>query len=384
VTLDAQLQADLDALEARGLLRSLHEVSGLPGPRMRVDGQPVLMLAGANYLDLAGDPRLVQAARDATAEQGTAAGGARLISGNLAAHGALEDELASFLGMESALLFSTGYMANLGVLTALAGPGDAIVSDSLNHASIIDAARLSRADVHVFRHGEPEDLERVGRECAGARRRLLVTDGVFSMDGDTAPLGELLPIARRHDMLLLVDDAHGVGVLGPGGRGTAAQHGVLPDLVIGNLGKALGSFGAFVACSAVMREHLINTARSFIFTCGLPAGPVAAARAGLSIIRGPEAWRGPNLLGLAERLRKGLVDAEYDVGRSSTQIVPILVGANQRTMQLCEQALERGVYAQGIRYPSVPEGTARIRLTPSCGHTPDDIDEVVSVFRALR
>ena len=155
-------------------------------------------------------------------------------------------------------------------------------------------------------------------------------------------------------------------------------------MVIGNLGKALGSFGAFVACSAVLREYLINTARSFIFTCGLPAGPVAAARTGLEIIRGREAWRGPKLLALAEQLRKGLLDAGYDVGRSSTQIVPAVVGANQRTMQLCEQALARGVYAQGIRFPSVPEGTARIRFTPTCGHTPEDIDEVVSVFRALR
>ncbi len=350
---------------------------------MQVDGRAVLMLAGANYLDLAADPRVVAAANDATTESGTAAGGARLISGNLALHEALEAELASFSGMASALLFSTGYMANLGVITALAGEGDAIVSDSLNHASIIDACRLSRADVHVFRHNDHDDLARVARACSGARRRVLVLDGVYSMDGDCARLDELVPVAREHDLVVVLDDAHGFGILGKHGRGTAELCGIEVDLLIGNLGKALGSFGAFVACSRVLREYLVNTARSFIFTCGLPTGPVAAARRALEIVSA-EPERRERLLARAAELRAGLADAGYDTGSSSSQIIPAIVGSNEAAMRLCERALERGVFAQGIRYPSVAEGSARIRLTPTCAHGADDIRSVVEVFRELR
>lgn len=350
---------------------------------MRVDGRDVLMLAGANYLDLAGDPRVVEAAADAARSVGTASGGARLISGNLAVHEALEADLADFLGAEAALLFSTGYMANLGVLTALAGPQDAIVSDALNHASTIDACRLSRAEVHVFRHGDSEDLARVAGALAGRRRRILVLDGVYSMDGDTAPLARLVPIARAHDMIVVLDDTHGIGVLGAQGRGSTELAGVAADVVVGNLGKAFGSFGAFVATNALVREWLVNTSRPFIFTCALPAAAAAAARAALHIaIAEPE--RRARVLARAEELRRGLRAHGFDTGASSTHIVPLVVGDNARAMELCEQALERGVYAQGIRYPSVPEGAARLRLTPTAGHTPDDIARVVALFASLR
>ena len=370
------MEHELEELREAGLERGLRRIEGLPGPRMRVDGREALMLAGANYLDLAGDARVRAAAREATERSGCAAGGSRLISGNLALHEELELELANFLGSPAALVFSTGYMANLAVLTTLAGPDDVIVSDALNHASIIDGCRLSRSEVRVFRHNDPDDLRRVARGLAGFRRRLLVLDGVYSMDGDMARLREMLPIAREHELLVVLDDAHGLGVLGANGRGAAELEGVEPDVWIGNLGKALGSFGAYVAGSARLRDLLINRARSFIFTCALAPAPLGAAREALRIVRS-EPWRRRELGERAEQLRKGLTAHGFDTGRSTTHIVPAIIGANEAVMSVCERALARGVYAQGIRYPSVPEGQARIRFTPSCSHTPEDIDYVV-------
>lgn len=350
---------------------------------MRVDGRSVLLLAGSNYLDLAGDPRVLAGAARALEEFGAAAGGSRLISGNSSLHEALETELADFLETQSALCFSTGYMANLGVLTALAGPDDVIVSDALNHASIVDACRLAGAETRVFRHADAADLARIAAGLAGYRRRILVVDGVYSMDGDTAPLAELVPIARDHDMFVVVDDAHGVGVLGPDGRGVAAQARVHIDVVIGNLGKAFGSFGAFAACSSTVREFLINTARSFIFTCALAPPCVGAARAALRVVR-DEPQRRAVLAARASQLRDGLAAAGYDTGRSHTHIVPAIVGENERAMWLAERGLEAGIYAQGIRYPSVPRGAARLRFTPMSSHTPAEIERAVATFGELR
>jgi 8-amino-7-oxononanoate synthase len=380
--LDAALSRELESLREIGLERSLRSIEGLPGPRMRVDGRSVLMLASANYLDLAGDPRVLAAAGEALARHGAAAGGSRLIAGNTALHEALERELADWLGFEAALLWSTGYMANLGVLTALAGAEDVILSDALNHASTIDACRLSGARTLVFRHNDVEDLERLARGCAGFRRRLIVVDGVYSMEGDTAPLARIAAVARAHDAVVVLDDTHGIGVLGAAGRGTAELEGVSPDLVVGNLGKALGSFGAFVACSERVRAALVNRSRSFIFTCALAPASVGAARAALAIARA-EPWRRKALLERAEQLRAGLARAGFDTLAASTHVVPAVVGDNARTMELCERALARGVYAQGIRFPSVPAGTARLRFTPTCAHTAEEIAEVVELFRTL-
>jgi glycine C-acetyltransferase/8-amino-7-oxononanoate synthase len=360
----------------------MRRVEGLPGPRMRVDGRDVLMLAGSNYLGLSGHPEVVRGAADAAAAWGGAAGGSRLINGNLGLHETLEAELARFAGAPATLLFSTGYMANLGVLTTLAGPDDVIVSDALNHASIVDACRLSRAQVRTFRHNDPEDLARVAGELAGFGRRILVTDGVYSMDGDVARLRDLVPVARAHEMIVVVDDAHGLGVLGTRGRGAVEIEDVEPDVVLGNLGKALGSFGAYVACSREVREWLINVARAFIFTCGVAPAAAGAALAALRVLqREPE--RRKRLLERAEQLRRGLQAAGYETGSSTTQIVPAIVGDNARVMALCEAALGRGVYAQGIRYPSVPAGSERIRFTPMASHTAEDIAQVVEVFAEL-
>ncbi|MCP4007153.1 MAG: 8-amino-7-oxononanoate synthase [bacterium] len=380
--LDAALEAELAELRDADLYRSLRRVSGLQGPRMRVDGRDVLMFAGANYLGLAGDPRVIRAGVEAAEAHGCAAAGSRLINGNLELHEALEQELATFTGRDAGLVYSSGYMANVGVITALAGPDDVIVSDALNHASTIDACRLSRAQTRVFRHNDPADLARVAAGLSGFRRRILVADGVYSMDGDMARLREMIPIAREHDMVCVLDDAHGLGVLGDLGRGVEEVEGVSVDVSIGNLGKALGSFGAFVTCSERMREYLINVSRPFIFTCAVAPSALGAARESLRLLR-TEPERRARLHTRAEQLRNLLRDAGFDTGASTTHIVPAIVGENDTVMRLCEAGLERGIYAQGIRYPSVPRGSARIRFTPMAEHTQEDIERVAKTFAEL-
>jgi 8-amino-7-oxononanoate synthase len=381
-SLDAQLADELRELKAHDRLRIMPHAAGRLGPCMRVQGRDVWMFAGANYLDLAADPRVLDAAQAALFEHGAAAGGARLICGNLPVHEGLERELATFLGCEAALLFSTGYMANLGVLTALAGPGDLIVSDALNHASLIDACRLSGARIEVFAHGDADAAADALRKHR-ARRRLLVVDGLYSMEGDIAPLADLHAVAQRHDAVLVLDDTHGIGVLGASGRGASELAGTEVDLWVGNLGKALGSFGAFVAGSARLREYLVNRARSFIFTCGLPPTCAAAAQAGLRVLQA-EPQRRRDLLARAEQLRTGLRELGYDTGSSVAHIVPVIVGEDRAALELCARLLEQGVFAQAIRPPSVPERTARLRLTPMSSHTQEQVDEVIAAFARLR
>jgi len=369
----------LEAIRRQGTYRRMRILEGAQAPRMRVDGRDVWLFAGSNYLDLAHHPEVVEAAAGAARDWGCAAGGSRLISGNLALHEALEAELADFLGVEAALVFATGYMANAGVIPALVGPGDLVVSDALNHASIVDGCRLSRAGVRVFAHGDPGALEDALREAAPGGRRgrrvLVALDGVYSMDGDTAPLAEMVPLARARGAMVLVDDAHGTGTLGPAGRGTPELHGVGEgvDVLVGTLGKALGSFGAFAAGSAALRDLLVNTARSFIFSCALAPPQAAAARAALRLVQ-REPWRRERLQGNAARLRAALAERGVSTAPSHTHIVPVVLADNERTMRTCERLLERGFYAQGIRHPSVPEGSARLRLTPMAGHPEEAID----------
>ncbi|CAG0951454.1 partial glycine C-acetyltransferase, partial [Myxococcaceae bacterium] len=282
MNLDEHAEQTLTAIRSRGTHRSLRVVDGPQGPRMRIRGSEVLLFAGSNSLDLAHHPEVVEASVRAAREYGCAAGGSRLISGNHSLHERLEEELAEHLGAESALVFATGYMANVGILPALVAPGDLLVSDSLNHASIVDGCRLSRADVRVFPHADTAALEAIlAAEAASRRRILLVADGVYSMDGDVAPLAEMARLARRHGAIFVLDDAHGTGTLGKNGRGSAEHAGVEDgiDAIVGTLGKSLGSFGAFVAGSRSLRELLVNTARSFIFSCALSPPQVEAARA---------------------------------------------------------------------------------------------------------
>ena len=366
----------LGAIRARGTYRRMRVLDGAQGPRMRVDGREVLVFAGSNYLDLAHHPEVVEAAARAAREHGCAAGGSRLITGNLAVHEALEGELAEFLGTEAALVWGTGYMANVGVLPALAGPGDAIVSDALNHASIIDGCRLARADVHVFRHGDLGHLAETLRAVAKPRRRVvLVVDGVYSMDGDVAPLAGIVALARESGAILVLDDAHGTGTLGKRGRRSAELFGVEDgvDVLVGTLGKALGSFGAFVAGSAKLRDLLVNVARSFIFSCALSPPQAEAARAALHVMQ-REPWRREALQANSERLRRRLDGYGVSTEPSTTHVVPVVVGKNAATMSACGRLLERGFFAQGIRHPTVPEGTARLRLTPMATHAEAEID----------
>jgi 8-amino-7-oxononanoate synthase len=381
---DPLAETSLAALRARGTYRRMRILEGAQGPRVVVDGRPVLHFAGSNYLDLAHHPEVIEASVRAARDYGCASGGSRLISGNLSLHEHLEEELAELLGTEAALVFGTGYMANAGVIPTLAGRGDVIVSDALNHASIIDGCRLARAETRVFAHGDLDALEETLRRVATSRRRvLLAVDGVYSMDGDLAPLGEIVALARRFGAMVLLDDAHGTGALGARGGGTAehlgADRGI--DVVVGTLGKALGSFGAFVAGSAALRDLLVNVARSFIFSCALAPPQVEAARAALRLL-GREPWRRGRLRDNGERLRGLLGDRGVSTDPSTTHIIPVILGENQRTMATCERLLERGFFAQGIRPPSVPEGSARLRLTPMATHGEEEIDALADAVAA--
>jgi len=366
----------LAAIRARGTHRRMRVLEGAQGPRMRVDGREVLLFAGSNYLDLARHPEVVEASARAARDLGCAAGGSRLISGNLDVHEALEESLAKLFDAEAALVWTSGYAANVGVIPALVGRGDAVVSDALSHASIVDGCRLSRAAVRVFAHGDVDALDAALGEVARAHRRvLLAVDGVYSMEGDVAPVAEMVDLARRHGAMVLLDDAHGTGTLGATGRGSAEHCGVAEgiDVLLGTLGKGLGAFGAFVVGTRALRELLVNTARSFIFSCALAPPQVAAARAALAVVQ-REPWRRERLQANAARLRARLAGHGVDTHPSTTHIVPVVIGANETTMAVCERLLARGFYAQGIRHPSVPEGTARLRLTPMATHAEAEID----------
>jgi 8-amino-7-oxononanoate synthase len=338
-----------------------------------LEGREVLLLCSNNYLGLAEHHRVREAAAEAALRWGAGAGASRLISGNMGPHRALERLLAEFKRAPAALLFGSGYLANSGTIAALTGRGEVVLSDELNHASIIDGCRLSRAERFVYRH---RDLEHAawGLHRAGGRASLIVTDGVFSMDGDMAPLAELVELARRHRCRLLVDEAHGTGAVGPGGRGAVAAAGLTGevDVIVGTLGKALGSYGAYVCGSAELIELLVNTARPFVFSTALPPPSVGAAAAALELLASqPE--RVERLRRNAALMRSELRGAALDTGGSRTQILPVVVGAARAATALCEMALERGAFAQAIRPPTVPEGTSRLRLTVMATHRGEEL-----------
>ncbi len=372
----------LEELRDRGLHRRLRLVSGPQGPRVLLDGRPVLLLCSNNYLGLADHPRVRHAAAEAAMRWGAGAGASRLISGNMQPHRRLEERLAEFKGYEAALLFGSGYLANTGAIAALAGRDEVVFSDELNHASIIDGCRLSRAETFVYAHGDLEHLAWGLRE-AGGRGSLIVTDGVFSMDGDVAPLEELVELARRHDCRLMVDEAHATGALGPGGRGSVAAAGLSGeiDLVVGTLGKALGSYGAYACAGRETVDYLVNAARTFVFSTALPPPVLAAADAALELLAaGPH--RVERLQANAATLRGALADEGLAVGGSETQIVPVTVGDAERAMELCERALGRGVFAQGIRPPTVPEGSSRLRFTVMATHRRGELQRAARLVGA--
>ena len=362
----------LEELESSGLRRRLRLVDGPQAPTVLLDGQPVLLLCSNNYLGLADHPRLRRAAADAALSLGTSAGASRLLSGSMSIHFELEERLAAFKGTEAALLFGSGYLANTGTIAALARQGEVVCSDELNHASIIDGCRLAGAETFVYRHADAEHLEWGLRRAAGAS--LIVTDGVFSMDGDVAPLSELSDLARRHRCRLMVDEAHATGCLGPGGRGSVAAAGLTDevDVIVGTLGKALGGYGAYVCGSDELIDFLVNSARPCIFSTAPPPPAVAASSAALELLQ-ERPKRVEKLRANAAALRSGLLEQGLEPAGSETQIVPLVIGEADDAMALCERLLEDGLFAQAIRPPTVPPGTCRLRLTVMATHAIADL-----------
>ncbi len=383
-----EIEQRLDELERLGLSRRLRMVSGPQGPRVLLDGRPVLLLCSNNYLGLADHPRVRAAAAEAAMRWGVGAGASRLVSGTMTIHRRLEERLAAFAGSESCVLFGSGYLANQGAIGAIAGRGDTIFSDELNHASIIDGCRCSRAEVIVYKHGDADHLawclrqhSRNGRGRSHTGERLIVTDSVFSMDGDVAPLVEIAELAESYGARTIVDEAHAIGVLGPGGRGAVAQAGLQDeiDIVIGTLGKALGSYGAYVCASEEMVSYLINTARALIFSTAPSPPAVAGALAALELLE-ERPHRVQRLRSNARILRRALAAEGCPTEDIEMHIVPLLVGDERAAMRLCEAALEKGVYAQAIRPPTVAPGTSRLRLTMMASHTADELRNAARVL----
>ena len=375
-----EIEARLDELTELGLRRRMRMVSGPQGTHVVLDGEPVLLLCSNNYLGLADHPRVREAAADAAKRWGVGSGASRLVSGTMTIHRRLEERLAAFKGRESALLFGSGYLANLGVISSLARPGDVVFSDALNHASIIDGCRLSRAEVFVYDHGDTDHLA-WGIARAEGRGSLIVTDSVFSMDGDIAPLAEIVELARRHGLRTVVDEAHGTGTMGPEGRGALAAEDLVDevDVVVGTLGKALGAYGAFVACDRQMARYLLNSARTFIFSTAPSPPAVAGALAALELLE-ERPHRVARLQANAAALRLALREEGFDVDLAGTHILPLVIGDAAGAVAMCEEALSRGVFAQAIRPPTVPDGTSRLRLSVMASHREGELREAAGIL----
>jgi 8-amino-7-oxononanoate synthase len=373
----------LEALASQSLLRTRRVVEGPQGPLLQVEGTQELSFCSNDYLGLANHPALIAAATDALQRYGMGAGASPLISGHSRAHETLESELAAFVGMPSALVFGSGYMANLGVTAALVGKGDTVIVDRLAHASLIDGARLSGASLKVFPHNDAVRLEQVLARCTTGRK-LVLTDAVFSMDGDLAPLAALAAVCGRHDAWLLVDDAHGLGVHGPQGRGSLALAGVRAAhvLTMGTLGKAAGVAGAFVAGDAGVLAWILQRARTYMFSTAHPPALAAATSASLALIA-REDWRRERLQALAAQLRAGLAGLPWSLLPSATAIQPLIVGENATARALSAALRAQGIWVPAICPPTVPKGTARLRISLSALHTSADVARLVAALTAL-
>jgi 8-amino-7-oxononanoate synthase len=374
------LSENLLRRQAEGLYRSRHVTGAAQAPELIVDGRRMLAFCSNDYLGLAADERLAEAVRHGVARYGVGSGAAHLICGHSEAHHALEDELAEFTGRQRALLFSTGYMANLGVIAALLGRADSVFEDRLNHASLIDGGLLSRARLRRYAHADAQALESQLSGVAG--RKLVATDGVFSMDGDLAPLCELAAACGRCDAWLMIDDAHGIGVVGPQGRGSVAAAGLdetQAPVLMGTLGKALGTAGAFVAGTHELIETLIQFARPYIYTTAMPPAIAEATRVSLRIAAAEE-WRREHLLGLVQRFRHGAAQLGLNLMASETPIQPLVVGDSARAARWSEALWQQGVLVGAIRPPTVPEGAARLRVTLSASHSAAQVDALLEVL----
>jgi 8-amino-7-oxononanoate synthase len=377
------LSAELSALDHAGLRRSLSTRQGAQAAKIVLDGQELVNFGSNDYLALAADPRLAAAATAAIRAEGIGSGASPLITGHSESHQRLEQRLAEFEGTEAALLFPSGFAANLAAVTALAGPGDVVFSDAKNHASLWDGCRLSRADVRAYPHADWRQLDALLTRASGYRRRLIVTDSLFSMDGDLAPLVELAEVARRHEAMLLVDEAHTTGVFGAGGRGVAEYLGVEAAVTarVGTLSKALGSAGGFISGSRLLIEWLINRARSYIYSTAAPAAISAAALAAIEIvIAEPERRR--ELLQRAAALRMQLAALGWSPRQSASQIIQIVVGEPQRAVELSQRLRRHGLLVPAIRPPTVPEGEACLRVSLTWGHGEEQIAALLAGFGA--
>jgi 8-amino-7-oxononanoate synthase len=372
----------LDELKQLGLYRRTRMVSGPQGPRVVLDGRPVLVLCSGNSLGLADHPRVREAAADAAMRWGVGAGACRVTSGTMTLHRRLEERLARFLGADASV-FGSGSMANLGVIPALARKGEVVFHDELAHASIVDGCRLAGADVFAYRHADPEHLA-WGLAQSDGRGALIATDGVFGVDGDVAPLEELVGLARRHDVRVLVDEAQSIGALGPGGRGAVAEAGLEGevDVVTGSLGKALGSYGGFACCDHVTARFLVNSARTLHHSTAPPPVAIAAAMAALELLES-EPRRVEKLLANAEVLRAELAREGFEVAGASTHVIPLLIGEAEPAAHIVEYALEQGVFTEAVLPPGVPDGAARVRLAVMASHTRAELrDAARAVARA--
>jgi 8-amino-7-oxononanoate synthase len=378
------LETKLQALREQNLFRERRLLQSPQGVEIEIDGESLLAFCSNDYLGLAADGRVVAALQRGAAEYGAGSGASHLVTGHSVPHHALEEELAAFVGAERALVFSTGYMANLGVLTSLMGRGGLIVEDKLNHASLIDAARMARADSRRYAHGDVGRVEQLLQHHAVSK--LIATDAVFSMDGDIAPLPQLLALAEKCDSWLLADDAHGLGTLGTNGRGSFSHFGLgLNDPVIymGTLGKAFGTFGAFVAGSDTLIETLLQTARTYIYTTALPPAVAEATRESLRIVKS-ENWRRERLAELIKRFRQGAEQLGLDLMTSETAIQPIVLGSEQAALAATSSLRDLGILVPAIRPPTVPAGTARLRITLSALHELPHVDRLLEALASIK
>jgi glycine C-acetyltransferase len=371
--------------EEQKLTRVLRHVTGSQGPRVCFEGKDVLNFCSNNYLGLANDARLVEAAQKALAIEGLGSGASRLICGNMDSHARLEQKIASFKQTESALVFSAGYMAIVGILSALCDRGDIIFSDKLNHASIVDGILLSRAEFKRYPHKDMAALEEMLKGAQQHRKRLIVTDSVFSMDGDKALLKDIVRLAKQYAAFVMIDEAHSLGVLGAKGKGLAEELGVEKDIDIqmGTLSKAAGSFGAYCCGSKALTDFLLNKARSFIYTTAMPPSIAAASIKAIEIIES-EPQRRKKLLQNAKRMKDGLEKLGFDTMGSTTPIIPVLIGDAPQAVQFSRKLIDKGILVQPIRPPTVPEGTARLRVTVMATHTDEDIEQSLRAFEETK
>ena len=373
----------LDQIKKTGLYRKMRHLQTSQGPHIKIDGKDYLLLSSNSYLGLCNDTRLKQAALDAIEKYGVASGGSRLTTGSYEIHQKLEEEIAAFKGTEAALLFNTGYMANVGTISSIAGKDWVIFSDRLNHASIIDGCRLSRAEIVVYDHCDTKDL---ARKVQGypERQALIVTDGLFSVDGDIAPLPAIVEIAKKNNILLMVDDAHATGVLGPHGGGTADYFGLSGqiDIQMGTLSKALASEGGFIAGEKSLIDYLVNTARSFIFSTALSPAMIAISLKALEIVR-TEPERRQTLRANAVWFRKELGAAGFDVAENEAPIISIIIGAPDLAITFSNRLMEHNIFVSAIRPPTVPPGTSRLRITMMATHARDDLQQALNCITEI-